>query len=375
MKTINLFSLALLLLAFACTKATRQVPVIDASTFGGEVDGKKVELFTLRNASGMTVQITNYGGRVVDLLVPDKNGNFGDVVLGYSTLNGYLNSNEIYFGTLIGRYGNRIGKGQFILNDSVYKLAANNGPNHLHGGIKGFNNVVWDAVRSDDNTLLLSYLSPDGEEGYPGNLQVNVTYELTDKNELKIGYKATTDKPTPVNLTHHSYFNLKGAGEGDINDHVMQIYASYYTPVDSGLIPTGEIAPVEGTPFDFRTPTAIGARIGDDNQQLKYGLGYDQNWVLDNSSDSLHKAAKVVEPVSGRIMEVYTNEPGIQFYTGNFLAGKDTGKNGKVYPYRGALCLETQHFPDSPNKPAFPSVILEPGKTYYSICIYKFSTE
>jgi aldose 1-epimerase len=234
---------------------------------------------------------------------------------------------------------------------------------------------VWDAVRSDDNTLLLSYLSPDGEEGYPGNLQVNVTYELTDNNELKIDYKATTDKPTPVNLTHHSYFNLKGAGEGDILDHVMQIYGSYYTPVDSGLIPTGEIASVEGTVFDFRTPTAIGARIGDDNQQLKYGLGYDHNWVLDSNGDSLHKAAKVVEPVSGRIMEVYTNEPGIQFYTGNFLAGKDTGKNGKVYPYRGALCLETQHFPDSPNKPAFPSAILDPEEEYHSICIYKFSAE
>lgn len=375
MKTINLFFLMLLILAFACTKAPRQVPVMDASTFGGQVDGKKVELFTLRNAKGMTVQITNYGGRVVDLWVPDKNGNFSDVVLGYPTLNGYLNSHEIYFGTLIGRYGNRIGKGQFILNDSVYKLAVNNGPNHLHGGIKGFNNVVWDAVRSDDNTLLLSYLSPDGEEGYPGNLQVNVTYELTDNNELKIDYKATTDKPTPVNLTHHSYFNLKGAGEGDILDHVMQIYGSYYTPVDSGLIPTGEIASVEGTVFDFRTPTAIGARIGDDNQQLKYGLGYDHNWVLDSNGDSLHKAAKVVEPVSGRIMEVYTNEPGIQFYTGNFLAGKDTGKNGKVYPYRGALCLETQHFPDSPNKPAFPSAILDPDKEYHSICIYKFSAE
>lgn len=375
MKTVSLSSLILFLLAFACTNTSRQVPVIDASAFGGEVDGKKVELFTFRNASGMTVQITNYGGRVVSLWVPDKNGNFTDVVLGYSTLSGYLNSHEIYFGTLIGRYGNRIGKGQFVLNDSVYKLAANNGPNHLHGGIKGFNNVVWDAVRADDRTLHLSYLSKDGEEGYPGNLKVDVTYELTDKNELKIVYKATTDKSTPVNLTHHSFFNLKGAGEGDVNDHLMQIYASYYTPVDSGLIPTGEIASVEGTPFDFRTLTAIGARIGNDNQQLKYGRGYDHNWVLDNIGDSLHRAARVVEPVSGRTMEVYTNEPGIQFYGGNFLAGRDTGKNGKVYQFRGALCLETQHFPDSPNKPAFPSAILEPGKEYCSICIYKFSVE
>jgi aldose 1-epimerase len=236
--------------------------------------------------------------------------------------------------------------------------------------------VVWDAVQSDEKTVLLSYLSPDGEEGYPGNLQVNVTYELTPDNELKIEYRATTDKPTPVNLTHHSYFNLKGAGEGDINDHVLYINAPFYTPVDGGLIPTGEIAPVDGTPFDFRTPMAIGARVNDDNEQLKYGQGYDHNWVLTTpSGPGLTLAARVVEPSTGRTMEVFTNEPAIQFYGGNFLNGKDTGKNGKVYNHRGALCLETQHFPDSPNHLEFPSVILEPGQEYYSICIYKFGVE
>ncbi len=375
MKTKHLFMFALLLTLLGCTKAPVELPVVDPLTFGGELDGKKVELFTLKNESGMIVQITNYGGRVVDLWVPDKNGTFQDVVLGYATLDGYLKSNEIYFGTLVGRYGNRIGNAQFTLNDSLYTLAANNGVNHLHGGIKGFCNVVWDAVQSDGKTLLLSYLSPDGEEGYPGNLQVNVTYELTDDNELKIEYRATTDKPTPVNLTHHSYFNLKGVGNGDINDHLLQINAAQYTPVDSTLIPTGEIAPVEGTPFDFRTATAIGARVNEENQQLKYGLGYDHNWVLTPADSGLIYAAKVVEPVSGRTMEVYTNEPGLQFYGGNFLNGSDTGKNGVSYTHRSALCLETQHFPDSPNKPEFPTTILQPGAEYYSVCIYKFGVE
>ncbi len=368
--------LAGLFLILGCKKAPEQLPVVDPLAFGGELDGKKVELFTLKNEQGMVVQITNFGGRVVDLWVPDREGRFTDVVLGYSTLDGYLNSNEIYYGTLVGRYGNRIGNARFTLNDSVYTLAANDGINHLHGGVKGYNDVVWDAVQSDEKTVLLSYLSPDGEEGYPGNLQVNVTYELTPDNELNINDTATTDKPTPVNLTHHSYFNLKGAGEGDINDHVLYINAPFYTPVDGGLIPTGEIAPVDGTPFDFRTPMAIGARVNDDNEQLKYGQGYDHNWVLTTpSGPGLTLAARVVEPSTGRTMEVFTNEPAIQFYGGNFLNGKDTGKNGKVYNHRGALCLETQHFPDSPNHLEFPSVILEPGQEYYSICIYKFGVE
>lgn len=368
--------MALTSLLISCGKTPEpKLPLIEATTFGGELDGKKVELFTLKNAAGVVTQITNYGGRVVNLFVPDKDGAFEDIVLGYSSLNGYLSSNEIYYGTLIGRYGNRIAKGKFMLNDSVYTLATNNGPNHLHGGIKGFNNVVWDAIQQDDRTLLLSYLSVDGEEGYPGNLQVNVTYELTDDNELKIQYWATTDKPTHVNLTHHSFFNLKGAGNGDVNDHQLLLNADFYTPVDEGLIPTGDITPVQGTPFDFRSLTVIGERIAQDDQQLVYGLGYDHNWVLNAASEGLTLAAKVVEPASGRTMEVYTNEPAIQFYGGNFLNGSDIGKYGKTYAYRGAFCLETQHYPDSPNQPAFPSTLLNPGEEYYSVCIYKFGVQ
>ncbi len=359
----------------ACGESPRKPLPADPATFGGMAGDKKVELFTLKNSSGMTVQITNFGGRVTELWVPGKGGHFDNVVLGYATYDDYLKSNDSYYGALIGRYGNRIGKAEFSLNDSVYRLAANNGGNHLHGGIRGFHQVIWDAVLSDDKTLLLSYLSPDGEEGYPGNLQVNVTYTLTEDNELEIEYSAVTDKPTPVNLTHHSYFNLKGAGNGDINNHILQIHADHYTPVDRGLIPTGEIAPVEGTPFDFRQPTAIGARVGEDHQQLKYGLGYDHNWVLRTTGEELKLAAKVLEPSSGRTMEVYTNEPGLQFYGGNFLTGKDVGKDGKQFLYRGAFCLETQHFPDSPNQPAFPSTLLEPGSEYYSVCIYKFGLE
>lgn len=376
MKSRIYMTILLASVLLSCGKVPQpQLPLIDAATFGGEIDGKRVELFTLRNSKGVVTQITNYGGRVVNLFVPDRDGNFEDIVLGYSDLNGYLNSNELYFGTLIGRYGNRIAKGQFVLNDSLYQLATNNGPNHLHGGVKGYNNVVWDAEQQDDRTLLLSYLSVDGEEGYPGNLQVNVTYELTDDNELKIQYWATTDKPTHVNLTHHSYFNLKGAGEGEINDHLLQLNAQYFTLVDDGLIPTGEIAQVEGTPFDFRQLTPIGNRVTGDHQQLVYGLGYDHNWVLEAAAEGLTFAAKVVEPASGRTMEVYTNEPAIQFYGGNFLNGSDTGKYGKVYSYRGALCLETQHYPDSPNQPAFPSTLLNPGEEYYSVCVYKFGVE
>ena len=376
MKTKIYMTIVLASVLLSCGKAPKsQLPLIDAAAFGGEFNGKRVELFTLRNANGVVTQITNYGGRVVNLFVPDRDGNFEDIVLGYSDLNGFLNSNEVYYGTLIGRFGNRIAKGQFTLNDEMYELATNNGPNHLHGGPGGFHNVVWDAVQQDDRTLLLSYLSVDGEEGYPGNLQVNVTYELTDDNELKIQYWATTDKPTHVNLTHHSFFNLKGAGEGDVNDHLMQINASYFTPVDEGLIPTGEIRPVEGTPFDFRKLTSIGERIDQDDQQLIYGLGYDHNWILVEATEGLTFAAKVVEPASGRTMEVYTNEPAIQFYGGNFLNGSDIGKYGKVYAYRGALCLETQHYPDSPNQPAFPSTVLNPGEEYYSVCVYKFGVE
>jgi aldose 1-epimerase len=371
----NSLILIAMVLIFSCTKPTSQPVLVDEASFKTEHDGKTMELFTLKNANGLIAQITNYGGKVINLWTPDKNGDFADIVIGYETSAEYLNTTEIYYGTLIGRYGNRIADGQFTLNDSVYTLAKNNGENHLHGGIKGFNNVVWDAKKLDDQTLELTYLSVDGEEGYPGNLNVKVVYKLTNDNELKVEYWATTDKPTPINLTQHSFFNLKGAGNGDVNDHIMQIMADAYTPVDSTLIPTGEIANVDGTPFDFRTPTTIGARINDDHIQMKYGNGYDHNWVLNKAEGGLTYAAKVVEPASGRTLEVYTNEPGMQFYGGNFMTGNDTGKGGKVFAFRGAFCLETQHFPDSPNKPQFPSTILNPGEEYYSVCVYKFGVE
>ncbi len=367
--------IALMASVFACKEAVKKPELINENTFSGQVDGKRIGLFTLKNSNGLIAQITNFGGRVVSLWVPDKSGNFDDIVTGYETLAGYLSSNEIYYGALIGRYGNRIAKGQFTLNDSVYTLAKNNDENHLHGGIKGFNDVAWDAKLIDDQTLELYYVSHHMEEGYPGNLSVKVQYRLTDNDELKIEYWATTDHVTPVNLTHHSFFNLKGAGNGTINDHILQINAGSYTPVDEGLIPTGEIAPVENTPMDFQTPTTIGARVNEDFEQLKFGKGYDHNWVLKVAESGLNFAAKVVEPVSGRIMEVYTNEPGLQFYGGNFLDGSDTGKQGKPYEFRSSFCLETQHFPDSPNHPEFPSTILNPEEEYYSVCVYKFSTE
>ena len=371
----NTLILLTAILLFSCAKQTSQPVLVDEASFKTELNGKPIELYTLKNANGMVTQITNYGGKIINLWTPDRDGNFADIVTGYETSNEYLKTSEIYYGTIIGRYANRIADGHFMLNDSVYTLATNNGKNHLHGGITGFNNVVWDAKKIDDQTLELTYLSVDGEEGYPGNLNVKVVYALTNDNEIKVEYTATTDKPTPVNLTQHSFFNLKGAGNADVNEHIMQIFADGYTPVDSTLIPTGEIAPVEGTPFDFRMPTAIGARINDDNQQLKYGGGYDHNWVLNKAESGLNFAARVVEPNSGRTLEVYTNEPGIQFYGGNFMTGKDTGKGGKVFAYRGAFCLETQHFPDSPNKPEFPSTILNPGEEYHSICIYRFGVE
>lgn len=363
-----------LMILFSCTQQPKVPVLIDKSGFEKELDGKKVGLYTLKNANGLVAQITNYGGRVVGLWTPDKKGNFNDIVIGYESLQGYLSSNEIYYGTLVGRYGNRIARGKFSLNGEDYTLATNDGENHLHGGIKGFNNVVWDAKQVDTQTLELTYLSPDMEEGYPGNLHVKVEYTLTDENELKVQYRATTDKATPVNLTQHSFFNLNGAGSGNILKEVLQINADYYTPVDEGLIPTGEIAPVEGTPMDFRKPAAVGARINDDFEQLKFGKGYDHNWVLNKSDSGLNFAAKVVDPVSGRTLEVYTNEPGVQIYTGNFLDGSDSGK-GKVFTHRSAICLETQHYPDSPNHPNFPSTILYPGEEYYSVCVYEFGVE
>jgi aldose 1-epimerase len=341
----------------------------------GKVDGQKIELYVLTNRNGVEARIITYGGALVSLKVPDRNGRFDDVVLGYDNLDGYLKGSS-FFGALIGRYGNRIANGRFTLNGMEYNLAANNGANHLHGGNKGFDKVVWTAkpIRtSNDVGLKLSYLSRDGEEGYPGTLSVSVIYTLTDQNELKIDYSATTNKDTVVNLTHHSYFNLAGHGNGDVLAHELMINGDRYTPVDASLIPTGELRAVSGTPFDFTQPMAIGSRIGERDEQLKFGNGYDHNWVLNGKPGTLRQAAKVSEPKTGRLMEVWTTEPGLQFYTGNFLDGSQIGKGGKVYQFRYGFCLETQHYPDSPNKPAFPSTLLRKGGIYRSSTIYKFS--
>lgn len=340
----------------------------------GEANGQEVSLYTLTNANGMEVAITNYGGIVVSIKVPDKQGKLGDVVLGYDNVSGYVND-KAFLGAIIGRYGNRIAHGKFVLDGQTYSLAKNDGENSLHGGPGGFNKQVWSAKEVPGKTpaLELTYVSKDGEEGYPGKLSAKVEYVLTDKNELKISYTATTDKATVINLTNHSYFNLAGQGQGDILGHELTIHADRFTPVDSSLIPTGELPPVKGTPFDFTKPTTIGARIGQDDQQLKFGLGYDHNWVLNREGKTLALAAEVHDPGSGRKMEVWTTEPGIQFYSGNFLNGTIHGKDGKVYPQRGALCLETQHFPDSPNHPSFPTTTLKPGQTYQTTTVYKFS--
>jgi aldose 1-epimerase len=350
---------------------------IDPEKFEAVIDGKKTKLYVLKNKNGLEATFTNFGQRLVSLMVPDRNGVFDDVVLGFSKLEGYKTKRGNYFGATIGRYGNRIENGEFVIDKVKYTLAVNNGKNHIHGGLKGFNNVVWDAKQTNSNEIEFTRISPDMEEGYPGNLTVSVHYKLTDDNELQINYKATTDKPTIVNLTNHSFFNLAGEGNGNVNNHLLTINADSYTPVNQDLIPTGEILEVKGTPFDFTTEKPIGQDLDREHQQLEYSKGYDQNFVLNstpkNNNNGLVLAAKVTEPNSGRIMEVFTNEPGIQFYQGNFLDGEVIGKGGKPYIYRGALCLETQHFPNSPNQPNFSSTLLEPNKVYLSTCVYKFS--
>ena len=342
--------------------------------FGKMPDGAAIRIYTLTNKNKLQARIADYAGVVVSLNAPDRNGRMADVVLGFDTLPEYLANPTQYFGAIIGRYGNRIGAARFTLNGVEYKLPKNNGENSLHGGGDGFFKRVWKPRVLPDGGLELSYLSKDGEEGYPGNLSVTVTYRLTDANELKIDYAATTDKDTVVNLTNHSYFNLKGAGSGDILGHNLMLNAERFTPVDKGLIPTGDLLGVAGTPFDFRKLTAIGARIEQNDEQLKIGAGYDHNWVLNKSGNALTLAARVEEPSSGRTLEVYTSEPGIQFYSGNFLDGSVKGKGGKVYGHRSAFCLETQHFPDSPNRPAFPSTVLKPGQRYQSATVYRFGT-
>jgi aldose 1-epimerase len=351
---------------------------VHKEAFGALPDGTAVELYTLTNASGMEVRAMTYGGIIVSLRVPDRAGALGDVVLGYDALDGYLKASP-YFGSIIGRYGNRIARGRFKLDGKEYKLATNNAPNALHGGVKGFDKVVWKAESFQDQRgvgVVFSYTSADGEEGYPGKLDAKVTYTLADSNALSFEYQAVTDKPTPVNLTQHSYFNLAGDGSGDILAQELTMKASRFTPVDKTLIPTGELKSVEGTPFDFRTPTAIGARIEAKDEQIKFGLGYDHNWVLDReASAGLQLAARLSDPASGRVMEVTTTEPGLQFYSGNFLDGTITGKSGHVYKRRAGLCLETQHYPDSPNKPDFPSTVLKPGEEYRSHTVYTFSVQ
>lgn len=367
-------SLSTILLSNCSTVKVSKTP------FGSTSNGTAVDLFTLENPNGMQAKITNYGGILTQLHVPDKNGKLGDVVLGYDKLSSYIKASP-YFGCITGRYANRIAKGQFKIGETTYKLATNNGENHLHGGDVGFDKKVWAAkeVKGFGRAgIELTYLSKDGEEGYPGNLASKVTYWLTVKNELEIEYEARTDKATPINLTHHSYFNLAGEGSGNILGHEVEIFANTFVPTDAGNIPLGELKKVTGTPFDFLTPHKIGERIEEKNQQLEFGKGYDHNWVINDrhqTINSINLAARVTEPKTGRVMEVLTDQPGIQFYTGNFLDGSNIGKGNKIYNHRNAFCLETQVHPDSPNQPNYPNSILKPGETYRHFCVYRFKTK
>jgi aldose 1-epimerase len=346
----------------------------DKKNFEDTIDGKQTDLYVLTNHNGMTAAITNYGGRLVGLLVPDKDGKMTDVVVGFKGLEDYAKSTESYFGATIGRVGNRIAKGEFSLDGKKYTLFKNNGPNTLHGGKKGFQAVVWDASQPNDSTVILTYFSKDMEEGFPGNLNVKVTYSLTGDNGFKCEYEATTDKKTVVNLTNHAFFNLNGEGSGTILNHSVQLFADKYTPIDSTMIPTGKIEQVAGTPFDFTKPATIGARIEQDNQQLNYGHGYDHNFVLNGTKvNGLNHAATVIGDKSGIVMDIYTEEPGMQFYSGNFMQSKNTFKDGSKDDFRTAFAMETQHFPDSPNQPSFPSIVLNPGQTYHTVSLYQFS--
>ena len=363
------------LAVFSCTHKS-EVKLIDAAAFEGEVDGKQVALYTLQEAD-ITMQVTNFGARVVSLWTPDKAGNQEDIVLGYNNLDNYVNNpGERFLGAVVGPYANRIAKGTYTIGDQTYNFPQNNNGQTLHGGLKGLDMVVWDVDTVTTNSIVLSYLHPDGQDGMPGNLKIQMTYTLTPENEFRVDYIAQTDKATHVNISHHSFFNLKGEGNGTINDHVLYINASKTTPVDSVLIPTGEIAAVDGTPFDFREPKTIGQDLEVENEQLKNGAGYDHNWVLDRSTESeLEIAASVWEPVSGRYMEVWTDQPALQFYGGNFFDGKTTGKYGRALNYRESIALETQKYPDTPNNPHFPSTLLNPGESYTHVCVYRFSTK
>lgn len=356
---------------FGCTQK-KELQMILTNDFVFNYNDKEISLYTLKNENGLICQLTNFGARVVSLWTPDKNGELGDVVVGYGTGEDFVKKKENYFGATIGRYGNRIGNAAFSIDGVEYKVEQNDGENHLHGGGNGFHRQVWDVELLSESEIVFSYISPDMESVYPGTVAVKVKYQLTEANELKIEYFATTDKTTVLNLTNHTYFNLKDAGESSINNHKLTIKADYFTPVDAGLIPTGELGAVKGTAFDFRNPTSIGKRVDSKHPQIVKGMGYDHNWVLNNNSDETILAARVEEPESGRVMEVYTNEPGIQFYGGNFLDGTVEGKFGIKYGHRSAFCLETQHYPNSPNQKTFPEVRLEQGEEYHSVCIYRF---
>ena len=348
---------------------------LNTANFQKIVGGKEVSLCVLTNKTGSEVTILNYGAKIVSIMVPDKNGKMTDVVTGHDSIDDYLSSEEPYFGAICGRYGNRIAKGQFTIDGILYdNLAINNGPNNLHGGIKGFNFVVWDMKQIDKQSVELKYSSADGEEGFPGKLDTTVTYRLTDDNEVVITYHAVTDKPTVLNLTNHSYFNLSGAGDPSTYDHLLTINADYYLPTDNTAIPYGPKEKVEGTPMDFRTPHEVGERIDDDFEQLIFGKGYDHTYILNKEENELSFCARCISPKTGIVMDTFTTEPGVQLYTGNWMTGNFEGKNGQRYPMRAALCLETQHFPDSPNKPEYPSTTLRPDEVYESQTVYKFST-
>jgi aldose 1-epimerase len=379
-KNLLLFLLMLLsLIVLSCQdKSAKKAGTMIAKTSYGKLpDGREVSQYTLKNAGGVEVRIINYGAIVTSIRVPDRDGKLADIVLGYDSLSGYLGDNA-FLGAIVGRYGNRINKGRFKIDGQEYQVTVNDGENHLHGGKIGFNKVLWDAKvgpPAAEPALALTYISPDGEEGYPGTVTLTVTYTLTNENELRIDYEGKTDKPTILNPTHHSYFNLTGNPIETILNHELIIDADKITPVDAGLIPTGELADVANTPFDFRKPQKIGLRINKPNEQLQFGHGYDHNWVLNNYDRTVHEVVELYEPLSGRLMEVFTDQPGMQFYSGNFLNGTIRGKNGVQYQHRTGLCLEAQCFPDSPNKPNFPSVILRPGQVYHQRTIYKFSVK
>lgn len=370
------FMIAMAVVAIASCAQESQVKLLPASDFETTVDGKQVSLYTLKSGD-LIMQVTNFGARVVSLWAPDKNGNYEDIVLGYNNIDSYINNpGERFLGAVVGPYANRIAGGTYSIGEETYTFPQNNNGQTLHGGLKGLDMVVWDVKSVSESSIVLTYLHPDGQDGHPGNLSIEMTYTLTPDNKFRVDYKASTDKATHVNMSHHSFFNLKGEGNGTINDHILYINASHTTPVDSVLIPTGEIADVTGTPFDFRQPKAIGRDLDIQDQQLANGAGYDHNWVLDRKTDSeLELAASVHEPSSGRYMEVWTDQPALQFYGGNFFDGKTSGKYGRTLNYRESIALETQKYPDSPHHENFPSTLLTPGETYTHTCVYQFSVK